>query len=272
MTAPRRIRLTLVLAVIGLVLSACRDSPRGSKSIDLMTIVGRAEVRPSRDAVQATIVTVGGVSRRVLTATGAARVTWTLRIPARTSLHASVAVVPASGMESGSAAVFRVGIADDRIYEELMMRRVAPGEAAGDRSWIPIEVDLGRYGGFQWSLFYRPGSRIWKLILNSRHDRTRNGGVGGADDSGWMMDGLTVCGLQSAVYGAFSTLAQSFDRIPGPHLDAAAASRRGDDPGDARHRWRTRCTPAPSRVEAVASPGAVRRDDGGGHHGRCHAP
>ncbi len=167
MTASRHIRLALVLAGIALVLSACRDSPRGSKSIDLMTLVGRAEVRPSRDAVQATIVTVGGVSRRVLTTTGAARVTWTLRIPARTSLHASVAVVPAPGLDSDSAAVFRVGVADDRIYEELMMRRLAPGETAGDRSWIPIEVDLGRYSGFQWSLFYRPGGRTWKLILNT---------------------------------------------------------------------------------------------------------
>ena len=129
-----------------------------------MTLVDGAELRPSRDAVQATTATLDGVSRRVLAATGVARMTWTLRIPPHASFRTWIGVLPVSGPPT--TALFRIGVADDRVYEELLMRRVNPVEEAGDRSWMPIDVDLRRYGGFQWSLFYRPGDHAWKVILN----------------------------------------------------------------------------------------------------------
>lgn len=155
----------MALAGVAILMPACGDRS-GSTSIDLMTIAERAEVRPSRNAIQPTIVTIGGVSRRSLASEGTTRVTWRLRLPARAVLLTSIGIVPEDSTRSASA-TFRVGVADDRVYEELLTRRVMPAAVAADRTWIPIDIDLGAYGGFQWSLFYRPGQQDWKVILNT---------------------------------------------------------------------------------------------------------
>jgi hypothetical protein len=88
-------------------------------------------------------------------------------------LHTAVAVEGAPG----SAVTFRVGISDDRIYEPLASIDVA-ADACG-KGWTPLAVDLSRYAGRKFSLFYQPNGRQWRLVLGTN----RRGG--GPDRAYW---------------------------------------------------------------------------------------
>jgi hypothetical protein len=89
------------------------------------------------------------------------RMTWRPEaLPQRGVLSAMAGVTT----EDGPAQVsFRVGISDGRVYETLSEQVIATPGAGDTRT--PVRVDLGRYGGPQWSLFYRPDARQWALIL-----------------------------------------------------------------------------------------------------------
>jgi len=123
--------------------------------------------------VRADVVTVGaGPEPAVITETPA-RVIYQVRMPARASFHARVALMPDESGRPRGAAV-RVGISDDRFYDELA--KVPLTSAAGAApQWQSVEVDLGGYSGWQWSVFYRPSQITWKLILNA--DATPGGTI-----------------------------------------------------------------------------------------------
>jgi len=59
---------------------------------------------------------------------------------------------------------FRVGVSDDRIYEQLADALLTPGVQTG---WTELRADLSAYAGWQWSLFYRPEQRRWRLVLSA---------------------------------------------------------------------------------------------------------
>jgi hypothetical protein len=72
-------------------------------------------------------------------------------------LHTDVAVSSPNGRAS---VAFRIGISDDRIYETLIERQVPSGS-----QWTPLAASLSGYAGPQFSLFYRPDRRRWRLVL-----------------------------------------------------------------------------------------------------------
>ena len=142
-------------------LAGCSGEPRGSqvRVVDLLKQVGHAEKRPLDGAFPIAEHTLQGVARASLVAPAASRVTWLQALPRRGTLHTDVAVPPASGH---AVVAFRVGISDDRIYETLLERQVSSDPARG---WTPLAADLSRYAGPQFSLFYRPDRRRWRLVL-----------------------------------------------------------------------------------------------------------
>jgi hypothetical protein len=98
--------------------------------------------------------------------TAPARVTWSLRLPPHAHLRTAARLV---GANASQGVTVRVGISDNRIYEQLA-RVVVPSSA-----WQDMDVDLTRYSGFQWSLFYRPSQTTWRLIFSA--DPTPGGAV-----------------------------------------------------------------------------------------------
>jgi hypothetical protein len=76
-------------------------------------------------------------------------------MPRHGRFRASVAAV-------GAPVRVRIGISDNRIYDEL-------GEATLQPSghWTPIDVDLSAYAGWKPSLFYRPDRVVWHFILSA---------------------------------------------------------------------------------------------------------
>lgn len=153
-------RLATVVALVALGVLACGE-PRGDRVlvIDLLRQSQFAEKRPPGGAFDLVDHQCGSESHASLAVPVASRVIWSVKLPDRAVLSTEVAVDGPPGAWSA----FRVGISDDRVYEQLEMRRVA-AETCGD-AWTPIEVDLGRYSGWKFSLFYRPRTRTWRLVL-----------------------------------------------------------------------------------------------------------
>jgi hypothetical protein len=159
MRSPAAAALALMAALGVIVCGSHASSPR-IDVIDLVRAFDEAEKRPPLPASEVGHYGRGGVWRAAILAPAPARLIWTLRLPARAALRAQLGVRPNG---PGEATLdFRVGVSDDRIYEALAHTRVASAQDG----WTPIVVDLSRYAGRKWSLFYRPDTHPWRLVLS----------------------------------------------------------------------------------------------------------
>jgi len=167
MTPPVRLLVPAGATLLAAVLSGtagCAGVGTQAGTTDLAATLDRAERRPMGGPFEVHELDIDGQPRKVIAVPAASRLTWQLRFPA----HARLRMWLAARSACDSAPVdFRVGISDGRVYEQLLVRAVAPG-ASGSSRWEPARIDLSRYGGAQWSLFYRPSEITWSLIFNTR--------------------------------------------------------------------------------------------------------
>ncbi|MDA1305754.1 MAG: hypothetical protein O2917_00655 [Acidobacteria bacterium] len=101
-------------------------------------------------------VTVAGDSRTALVLRVPARVTWSTDLPFHAALHTAVAVLP----DGPQDVTLRIGISDDRVYEDLVRVSANPG-------WQAQVVDLRRFSEWKFSLFYQPLRKSWRLVINA---------------------------------------------------------------------------------------------------------
>ena len=148
--------------------SACGSS--GAASVEAIKLIDQAPVErragsPIEDAVRIEDAGSGTDRARAMHMRAPARVIWSVVMPFHARLHTAVALVPDhadAGGPIGAGVTVRIGIADKRSYEELSRVAVLP-PSAGAEFWQPIDVDLGAYRGWQWSLFYRPDDTPWRF-------------------------------------------------------------------------------------------------------------
>jgi len=161
-------RPALIIAYALIAASGCGSS--GSPvTIDLIHELPNAERRTAGDIDAAIRVDRAGPQddeRPSILTTAPARIVWSLRFPPHAHLTTAVRLV---GTSAGQGATARIGISDNRIYEQLARVVVTPSQ------WQTVEVDLRRYAGFQWSLFYRPSQTTWRLNFST--DATPGGMV-----------------------------------------------------------------------------------------------
>jgi hypothetical protein len=131
--------------------------------VDFLRKLQDAERRPTSGRFDAGEHTFGGRSLASLVVPAESRLTWTIAVPHRARLRL-LAAVPATNGEASIA--FRVGISDERLYNTLVELPVSSAETAA-RGWVPVEADLSRFAGWHWSLFYRPDSRLWKIVIGT---------------------------------------------------------------------------------------------------------
>jgi hypothetical protein len=139
------------------------------EAIDLIVQLPSAEKRAARALDESIRVESAGPEsdRRVSLVTAApARVIWTGRLPERAWIETSLMLT------AGAGATARIGISDHRLYEPLARFELKGPEAA---AWRDIRVDLGRYSGWQWSVFYRPSEIEWQLVFSA--DATPGGTI-----------------------------------------------------------------------------------------------
>jgi len=121
--------------------------------VDFIRDVDLADRRPSSYA--AAISAAGGSLQPAIVGPAPGRLTWTLPMPRRARFRSQAAALVAP-------IHVRIGISDDRSYEELAAATLQPGGP-----WTPIDVDLSAYAGWKLSVFYRPDRVRWHFILNA---------------------------------------------------------------------------------------------------------
>lgn len=138
-------------------------------SIDLLAELPRAERRAPGEVdqrIRPDVVGAGGNSRMALVMLAPARVIWSVRLPTRPRIHTAVALAPDPGGSMGGGVTARVGISDGRSYDQPFLLKVTP-DPSGAVVWRDVDIDLGTYAGWQWSLFYRPSETTWRINFSA---------------------------------------------------------------------------------------------------------
>jgi hypothetical protein len=143
-------RAPLIAAVL---LAACRPTPHAAHMIaaDLISELPRAECRPASACEPA-----HGADGPAIRVPSPSRMTWILRLPHEGRFQATITA--ATDVRIG----FRVGVADERTYEQLAGMVLARRD--GTKS---LDIDLSPYAGRKWSIFYHPDRIAWRLILSA---------------------------------------------------------------------------------------------------------
>jgi hypothetical protein len=160
---------TRTVLLIALAAASCRsgnDPPVAF--VDLLDALPSAERRaalPVDTAIRVDLVGPRGDIRPAVVTSTPARVIWSTRLPSGARLDTAVVLADdGQGLFRGSATA-RIGISDDRRYEQLAS--VPLDGTARPRVWQTVSIDLGAYSGWQWSLFYRPWKTTWRVIFSA---------------------------------------------------------------------------------------------------------
>ena len=156
---------TLAVALLLACQGACGSSGDSDGARALAGELGAAELRPDPARFDVRKALIDGELRPAIAVPPLSRITWSLRLPARPVLHAWLAAetdCPARAARIG----FRVGISDGRVYEDLLVKSVTAVEPRALR-WDPVTIDLTKYSGFKWSLFYHPSRITWRITFNT---------------------------------------------------------------------------------------------------------
>ena len=156
-------RIGLVAALACLVGCVGRREP--SHPLDLTASFETAARQPAGGPFEIGGANIDGQSRPTIAVPVASRITWKLQLPDSARLHTWLAVESTCAPSAVAGVEYRVGISDERSYDELAVRKVSASQSV---RWELATVDLSDYSGFQWSLFYRPREIAWRLIFNTR--------------------------------------------------------------------------------------------------------
>lgn len=135
----------------------------------------RAERRAGGDvdeAIRTDVVGAGGNARLALVTRAPARVIWSLRLPNHPHIHTAIALAPEVDGNVGAGVTARVGISDGRSYDQVFLLKLSP-DPSGAVVWHDVDIDLGGYAGWQWSIFYRPSEIPWRINFSA--DLSPNG-------------------------------------------------------------------------------------------------
>jgi hypothetical protein len=156
--APPRYIHTLVI-VIGFIVVACRRSRDDVPFpvVDMVREFERAEKHPS-SGCRTSVHSAGGLIRPSILMPVPSRAIWSLPLPRGGRFRSFLAV---SSSDNGATVQFRFGVSDLRIYEALAQQTITAGRSA----WVDFGADLSAYAGTKFSLFYRPDSMIWRVVL-----------------------------------------------------------------------------------------------------------
>lgn len=134
--------------------------------IDLLRELPRARLAPvaeAADRIEIAVVDHRGSPRPALVMRAPSRVIWEIQMRDRAKMRVDVARF-GSGEPSADLSI-RLGVSDDRVYEDLFQGRFDPPPGA-EPEWQALSLDLSLYSGRHWSLFHQPARRVWLLVLN----------------------------------------------------------------------------------------------------------
>jgi hypothetical protein len=146
-------------------LTGCSAPSQPSQPVDLAASFANAVHRPANGTFELRTAQIDGQDRPAIAVPAASRISWRLKLPDRARFHTWIAAESTCPSKPAAAVDFRVGISDERSYDELVARTISTTPSA---TWESAAVDLSAYSGFHWSLFYRPWDIAWWVVLNTR--------------------------------------------------------------------------------------------------------
>jgi hypothetical protein len=168
MTAPDMLtawRRALSLGAVFVSVVGCSAPSERGRPADLAASFATAVHRPANGAFELRTLQIDGRDRPAIAVPAASRISWRLKLPDAARLHTWMAVESTCPSMPAAAVDFRIGISDERSYDELLVRTISTTPSA---AWESAAVDLAAYSGFHWSLFYRPRDIVWSVVLNTR--------------------------------------------------------------------------------------------------------
>lgn len=151
-----------VLSIVVVILFAgCRhveNIPVGV--VNLIREADRADKRPPT-GFEITTRDIDGTAHPSIVVPVPSRLTISLPLPRHGMLRAFASLEPSPAGAPVAPVRLRVGVSDNRIYEQLTDVVLSPQ----DRRWILVQSDLSAYAGWKWSLFYHPDRVMWHVVL-----------------------------------------------------------------------------------------------------------
>ena len=141
----------LVLIILGVWLF--KRGNRGP-SIDLIATFESAQKRPAAGTFEIVEADLNGDKKRAIFTTPASRMIWKIRIPDDGWLMVALGLKPESWSQEGDGVLFRIGVSDGRVFEDLVTHHIDPFHNKGDRRWVPVAVDLSAYAGEEVELIF----------------------------------------------------------------------------------------------------------------------
>ncbi len=134
----------LVLIIMGIWLF--KRSNRGA-AIDLIAAFESAQKRPAGGTFEIVDADLNGDKKRAIFTAPASRIIWKIRIPDDGWLMVALGLKPESWETEGDGVLFRIGVSDGRVFEDIVTHHIDPFHNKGDRRWVPVAVDLSAYAG-----------------------------------------------------------------------------------------------------------------------------
>ena len=141
----------LVLIILGVWLF--KRSNRGP-AIDLIATFESAQKRPAGGTFEIVDADLNGDKKRAIFTAPASRIIWKIRIPDDGWLMVSLGLKPESWDKEGDGVLFRIGVSDGRVFEDLLTHHVDPFHNKGERRWVPVAVDLSAFAGEEVELIF----------------------------------------------------------------------------------------------------------------------
>ncbi|HEY8548787.1 MAG TPA: hypothetical protein VIL35_02425 [Vicinamibacterales bacterium] len=143
-------------------------------TIDLVEAFRAAEKRSNVDVMLAFSIepqTVNGETKRAIYMHPTSRVVYrNLLLPERAQLHAFLALKDEVYQHATDGVYFRIGVAKDGQFTDLLKRHLDPHRNQADRGWVPVTVDLSAYAGQTVDLILNTNSSPPGMGDNSMYD------------------------------------------------------------------------------------------------------
>ena len=138
-----------VIVVLVAIVAAWVVFNRGGngEGIDLLAQLETAERRPQGGTFDVIDANLNGEPHKAIYTVPESRIIWKIRVPDDAWLRVLVGMKSESWTAEGDGVLFRVGVSDNRSYEELFTQHLNPFKNTGDRKWVPVMVDLSQYAG-----------------------------------------------------------------------------------------------------------------------------
>jgi hypothetical protein len=161
-----RSRAILVIVIVVVVLAGVWYVRRGSETPAVIDLVQRFPVAKKEplgagpDVFAVRNERIAGDTRFSIYARAPTRITWRVTLPNDAWLRTSLGVDEQAWNKDGDGVLFFIAISDAGHYDVLLEQRLDPHASRADRRWVPVMLDLSRYGGHEVELMFNTRTSV----------------------------------------------------------------------------------------------------------------